>query len=239
MKRLCYVYIAAVLLMPMVGEAYVPSPQNGAFELKFGPYTPKVGSSYKTSFGGDPMFLTVLELDWQFWHPPGVSLAIGGSAGFMQAYGQAELLDPDGNPTGDKSEDYSVLNVIPFSALFIARVDALADLLDVPLVPYFKAGVNWYVWWMLEGGDIPEDQGESGSGGTPGWQINTGIMLRLDSFDRMSARTFDNEVGVNHSYIFAELMWAWVDGFGDDSNMNLSTNTFFGATFLGGLCLEF
>jgi hypothetical protein len=61
----------------------------------------------------------------------------------------------------------------------------------------------------------------------------------LDSFDRMSARTFDNEVGVNHSYIFIEFLWAYVNRFGDDDYMNLSTDTFAGATFMAGVALEF
>lgn len=248
MKRLTCLLIAAVFSIPMGANAYVPSPQNGAFELKFGPYIPAIDKNpslgdknpYAASFDDETMFLTVLELDWQFWHPPGVSLGIGGSVGFMQEYDKSKIVDEVTEDVTDKdAADYTVLNVIPFSLLFIVRVDALADLLDVPLVPYFKTGFNWYLWWIHEGGKVPTIDGERGVGGTPGWQINTGIMLRLDSFDKMSARTFDNEVGVNHSYIFAELMWAWVDGFGDDANLNLSTNTFFGATFFGGLCLEF
>lgn len=243
MTRLASFLVVTVLIVPAVAGAYVPSPQNAAFELKFGPYTPAIdksldGTPYQSTYGRKPMFLTVLELDWQFWHPPGISLGLGGSAGFMQAYAKSKTVVGDG-PSDVDSADFTVLNVIPFSVLFIARVDALADMLDVPIVPFFKTGVNWYVWWNHEGGQLGDIDGKQSSGGSPGWQINTGLMLRLDSFDRMSARTFDNEVGVNHSYIFAELLWAWVDGFGDDTNLNLSTDTFAGMTFLAGLCLEF
>ncbi len=258
MNRLFFCIFSALLLFPAVGQAYIPSPQYGAFELKFGPYKPAVDDNkrlggatpYKDTFGDDVMFLTTLELDWQFWHPPGFSLGIGGSAGFMQAYAKAKIADDEGAATDESSADYTVLNVIPFALLAVVRIDVLADELHVPLVPFFKAGLNWYLWWVLGAGGntasaevTDEATGESktveGHGGTLGWQLNTGLMFRLDDFDRMSARTFDNEVGANHSYLFAEFIWAWVDRFGDNEYLNLSTNTFAGATVLFGVCVEF
>ncbi|MDJ0766201.1 MAG: MXAN_2562 family outer membrane beta-barrel protein [Myxococcota bacterium] len=238
-------------MIPRGANAYVPSPQYGAFELKFGPYRPAVdkndsldGTPYEDTFGNAMMFLTTLELDWQFWHPPGLSLGIGGSVGFMQEYKQSEILDASGAATDVESADYTVLNVIPFAALFVVRVDILADALGVPLVPFAKAGLNWYLWWVHDGGKVPTLQGpngqqEKGAGGTIGWQFSTGLMFRLDDFDQMSARTFDNEAGVNHSYLFAEVLWAVVDRFGNDDFMNLSTDTAGSATFLFGLALEF
>ena len=71
------------------------------------------------------------------------------------------------------------------------------------------------------------------------WQFSPGLAIRLDQFDRKSARTFDNELGVNHSYIFVEVLWAFVDRFGNTDYLNLSTNTFARATILAGLALEF
>ena len=226
------------------------SPQYGAFELKFAPYRPAVddnpsltGTPYKDVFKDKTMFLTALEFDWQFVHPPGVSFGIGFSFGFMQAYAKSLIAD-----TGEESVDYTVLNVMPFAALLVARIDALADFVNVPLVPYFKIGFNWYLWWILGGGDTAsytwtDDNGtehtESGRGGTMGWQLSPGLALRLDGFDKKSARTFDNEIGVNHSYLFVEFLWAFVNHFGNDDHMNLSTDTFGGGTVLGGLALEF
>ena len=218
------------------------SPQYGAFELKFGPYKPAVddnpslrGRPYKDVFNDDTMFLTVLELDWQFIHPPGFSLGVGGSVGFMQTYARSAIEGSD----DEKSVDYTVLNIIPFSALLVARVDALPTYANFPLVPYFKIGFNWYLYWILAGGDTAVIDGKKGRGGTLGWQFSPGLALQLDRFDRKSARTFDNEVGVNHSYIFVEFLWAFVNRFGDDDYMNFSTNTFGKATIMGGLALEF
>ena len=193
---------------------------------------------YRDTFGNDSMFLTMIELDWQFWHPPGVSLGVGGAVGFMQAWAKAQLEEaPEGEETD--SADYTVLNVIPFSLLAVVRVDALADYLNVPLVPYFKIGLNWYVWWVLGGDGTELVEGNKASGGTMGWQAQVGLMIRLDQFDPMSARTFDNEVGVNHSYIFAELLWADVDNFGNSDVLHLGTDNFFKATVLAGIALEF
>jgi hypothetical protein len=229
-------------------SAYIPSRQYGAFELKFGPYRPAIdenasisGSPYREVFNDDTMFLTSLELDWQFIHPPGFSLGLGGGIGFMQEYAKA-FIEEDGEASETRSNsDYTVLNVMPFNLLFVVRIDALPEYLNVPLAPYFKIGLNWYLWWVLGGNgevDISED-GERARGGTLGWQVSPGLAIQLDGLDRSTARTFDNEVGVNHSYLFVEILWAFVDRFGNDDYMNLSTNTFANATVLAGLALEF
>lgn len=257
-----YRFIVAVFGIAMMGVSAgafaqesrmseeMASPQYGAFELKFGPYKPAVddnpslnGTPYRDVFKDDTMFLTALEFDWQFIHPPGVSFGLGGSIGFMQAYARSIIAE-----SGEESVDYTVLNVMPFAVLLVARIDALADYVNVPLVPYFKIGINWYLWWILGGGETAsytwtDDEGntrtEEGRGGTLGWQFSPGLALRLDGFDKKSARTFDNEIGVNHSYLFVEMLWAFVDHFGNDDYMNLSTDTFANATIMAGLTLEF
>lgn len=236
MRKIAVAVFALFVLAPAAAQGYVPSPQYGAFEIKFGPYRPNVdeepgltGTPYADTFGGrENMLLTTLELDWQFLRVPGVSFGVGGSFGFMQEYTRALTVD-----TGQPSSDYTVLNVMPFAVLAVIRVDVFADYLRVPLVPYFKAGINWYLWWVLGAGETIE------SGGTMGWQLNPGIAFRLDSFDPMSARTFDNESGFNHSFIFFELLVAGVEGFGRDGYMYLSPNNWGSSTFQIGLGLEF
>jgi len=238
MKRIVLAVLALSVLAPAVAEAYVPSPRYGAFEIKFGPYRPNVdeepgltGTPYADTFGAkESMFLTTLELDWQFLRVPGVSFGLGGSFGFMQEYAKARTVE-----TGQVSSDYTVLNVMPFALLAVIRIDAIADFLSVPVVPYFKIGLNWYLWWVLGAGETIE------SGGTMGWQMNPGLAIRLDGFDQMSARTFDNEAGINHSFIFFELLWARVEGLGrGDDYMHLSpVNWGKAGAFQIGLGLEF
>ena len=236
MRKIAVAVFALFFLTPAAAQGYVPSPQYGAFEIKFGPYRPNVdeepglsGTPYADTFGGkENMFLTTLELDWQFLRVPGVSFGVAGSFGFMQEYARARTVD-----TGQLSSDYTVLNVMPFAVLAVIRVDVFADYLRVPLVPYFKAGLNWYLWWVLGAGETIE------SGGTMGWQVNPGLAFRLDSFDPMSARTFDNEVGVNHTYIFFEFLIAGVEGFGRADYMYLSPSNMGSSTFQIGLGVEF
>ncbi len=240
-RLVCFVF-ASLILLPGISAAYIPSPQYGAFELKFGPYMPNVDDEpglttpvYANTFNDKSMFLAVLELDYQFWHPPGVSLGVGASVGFMQSYAKSTV---EGD-TGQDTSDYTVLNVIPMALMFVVRVDILADKFNVPLVPYGKIGLNWYVWWILNGGEMESAAGGDGSGGTFGWQGTVGLALRIDALDPMTARTFDNEVGVNHTYFFAELLWAKVDNFGTSDCLYLSIDNFFGATVLAGIAMEF
>jgi hypothetical protein len=236
LKLAAAVAALAVCLSPVAAAAYVPSPQYGAFEIKFGPYRPNVddqpglsGTPYKSTFGsGGSMFLTELELDWQFFRIIDISFGLGGSFGFMQDYARSQTV------SGNTSNDFTVLNVMPFALLGVIRVDALADELGVPLCFYVKGGLNWYLWWILGAGETQE------KGGTPGWQISPGIALRLDGFDKMSARTFDNETGVNHSFIFFEYTYAMVEGLGQTNHMYLSpTDLGSHGTFLAGLGIEF
>ena len=251
--------LTAVALLSVCGSPHaqevnfsqeMESPQYGAFEIKFGPYTPAVddnpslkGRPYHDVFGGDPMLLSTIEMDWQFVHPPGVSIGIGGSAGFMQTYAKSIMEGSD-----EKSADYTVLNVIPLAVLLVARVDAMADYLNIPIVPYFKIGINWYIWWVLGGGETASytwtdsngsTRSRKGRGGTLGWQLSPGLAFRLDGFDKKSARNFDNEIGINHTYLFVEMLWAFVNHFGNDDYMDLSTDTFAHATVFGGLAFEF
>ncbi len=251
MKRLTFLIISLSLLVPL--GTLAESPQYGAFELKFGPYLPNIdeesslnGAPYADTFGkNNNMFLTTLELDWQFLQTSWCTLGLGGSIGFMQAYaksttsseyeGESGESSEDSDETSDSSDtaDYTVLTVMPTALMAVWRIDGLANHTVIPIVPYFKAGLNWYLWVTVNGGK------KTGSGGTLGYQFAPGIMIRLDNLDKRTARTFDNEVGVNHSYIFAEMLFATVDGFGRDGYMHLSTNNFANATMLFGIAIEF
>jgi len=212
------------------------SPQNGAFELRMGPYYPGVddepalGAStpYRDTFGSDSLFLIEIEVDWQFWRWPGGTLGIGGSFGFMQAY------TPAVSESGEESSEYTVLNIMPFRLPLVARIDWFARDPGIPLVPYFKIGLDYYVWWILDAGDVADFNGREGSGGTFGWHVAGGMMIQLDPIDHYAARTFDNEVGVNNSYIFFEYYYADISQFGAGDAMYLGDDA-----WVAGIALEF
>lgn len=211
------------------------SPLRFAVELKFGPYYPDVdtepgvGSPYEDVFGEKQTFMFLAEFDWQFVRLPGISFGIGLLAGYFQDTGKG--LDPD---TGERAGEETQLKVLPGHFDAIVRVDALPRFTKVPLVPFVKAGVSYYIWWVENGRGIGRYEGTTGYGGTWGWNFSAGLMLLLDFFEPAAARTFDQEAGVNNSYLYADFFMARIDNFGDRNKLNLSD-----MTWTVGLAIEF
>ncbi|MBW2262496.1 MAG: hypothetical protein JRG91_11030 [Deltaproteobacteria bacterium] len=219
MRSLAACIAAAVLLVGATALAQEgESPQRFAVELKFGPYYPDVdtepgepgvGTPYEDVFGEKQTFMFLAEFDWQFLRLPGISFGIGLLAGYFQDSGKG--LDPD---TGERA--------------------ALPRFTKVPLVPFVKAGVSYYIWWVENGRGIGRYEGTTGYGGTWGWNFSAGLMLLLDFFEPSASRTFDQEVGVNNSYLYADFFLARIDNFGDRNKLNLSD-----MTWTVGLAIEF
>lgn len=205
------------------------SPQNFAWELKLGPYSPNLDSEFAGKensatpfadlFGGGSALLWQTELDVQLWRGFG-SIAIGGSVGYYSkaaaACRQGDTTDGaavscEGNANrvaGDRTR----LTLLPLAALLIYRFDVLADRLNIPLVPYFKGGLNYTLWWIRDGGGAvatataADGTQRRGRGGTLGWQVAGGLALRLDALEPGAARALDADYGINHSYVFGEVV---------------------------------
>jgi hypothetical protein len=211
------------------------SPQRFAVELKFGPYYPDVdqepglGSPYSEVFGNKSTFMFLAEFDWQFVHLPGVSLGLGVLAGYFQD--SAKGIDPD---TGERAGEKTYLKVLPGHLDLIVRVDALPEYTSVPLVPFVKAGLSYYIWWVENGRGLARHEGTTAYGGTWGFNFSAGLMLLLDVFEPSAAATFDHEVGVNNSYLYADFFLARVDQFGARDKLDLSD-----ITWTAGLAIEF
>ncbi len=233
-------------------------------ELKFGPYSPNIDASpglhghpfaevFDTgSHKGRPpgRLLGGVELDFEFFHRFG-TLAVGAYAGLTRrsSHGLEYIINPGAAPTPCTagincvaSGDTTTLNVVPLELLAIYRFDVLALKWHVPLVPYFKVGLAYYIWWIENGGGafstatfpVSGTPKQSAYGGTFGFVLRPGISLLLDVLDPQAARAMDTETGINHSYIFFELHYADITGFGASNKMTLSDTTF--AT---GLAFEF
>jgi hypothetical protein len=223
--------------MPVqVEKKWEGSPQHFAAELKFGPYYPDVddefgggASPFRDVFGSTAALHGLFEFDYQFLRPPGISLGVGALIGGFQFSGKALNAE-----TGEPSGEETTLSVLTTHLDAVLRVDALLRYTVVPLVPYVKGGLSYYIWWTSSHSGISEIDGEKGQGGTWGWNLQTGLMLCLDPLEPRAARTFDNEVGVNNSYLFAEFLLARLDDFGRGGALNLSD-----MTWLIGLALEF
>jgi hypothetical protein len=66
--------------------------------------------------------------------------------------------------------------------------------------------------------------------------VTGGLALLLDIIDRQTAREFDNQTGVNHTYLFFEVTKRTVDDFGSSSSWSLSDKS---VGYNGGLLFVF
>jgi hypothetical protein len=245
------------------------SPQWFMLEVKFTPYTPHIDQSAglrtgetpfadlfnpqldsngKSTKGQQPGYrmLTSVEFDVQFLRRAWGNLGVGITTGYYRRTTHGFQLNPDNTPCQvpkcTRSGDETALNIVPLSALFIYRFDLLANRYHIPLVPYFKIGLAYYIWVIEDGGGLGSiaqggavgGQKQSGYGGTWGFVMHPGLALQLDFIERGVARTLDAETGINHTYLFCELNYANVNGFGASNKLNLS-DTMLNA----GLAIEF
>lgn len=197
----------------------------------------------------DGALLTTLELDWQIWHGFG-SLGLGASVGLSRRSAKSfEYSDVNLPCTANvdcvRSSDETTLTVIPFALEAIYRFDVLAERWNIPIVPYLKGGVAYFFWFIQNGaGDLATTYGrdripgysadDTAIGGTFGLVAHPGVALQLDIIDPGAARTLDTELGINHTYLFFELNYAWVTGFGSSTKLVMSDTT-----WNAGLAFEF
>lgn len=236
MKRILFALL--LLTLSPAARAQSGSDQNYALELRVGMYQPSIDgefsdgtSPFKDIFGGDTAWMFGGELDYQFFHGFG---SLGAFA--MLHYGR---LSGNGlEASGEQSSDSTKMIMLPVIGGVAYRFDVLASRWSIPLVPVFKVGLNHTFWWIKDGlGDVSSYQAEgqdavAGKGGTFGLYASVGLHLLLDVFEPHTTKTFDNELGVNHSYLFVEYNYNWVDDFGSGSSFDLSDDGFyFGLAF--------
>ncbi len=214
------------------------TPVNMAAEFRIGMVNPKIDSEFdsgtspfKDVFGDDSAWLFGGELDYQFWRGFG-SIGLFGSAAWGYVSGKGLQAD------GSKSSDDSSLSLVPLVIGPVYRFDWLAVRYGIPVVLALKAGLGYTVWWIRDGvDDIASYETEDGSnrdayGGTFGVHWGLSLHLLLDFFEPHTAKVFDNEMGVNNSYLFVEYSGDWTNDFGSDKSFDLSQNgVVFGLAF--------
>ena len=237
--------VAALLMVPSLlpqdaSAQSVESPITGELEIKFGEYAPAIdaalgesGTPYETIFGSGGGFYFEIEYDHFLWREFG-SLAIGFSFGYSSVEGKGLL------SSGEASVDDTSLNILPLRSSLVYRFDLLEEEFSIPLVPYMKAGLDYYLWWINSAAGIatyrnPDtSQLDEGRGGTFGWHAGAGVKFLLDVLAPTMSRGLDVTAGINDSYLFAEWLMAEVDDFGSDASFDFSDST-----FLFGLAFEF
>jgi hypothetical protein len=212
--------------------AGVESPRHWNFELRFGPYRPDVDSEFadrgsparpfEETFGSARRLMAQLELDRHITHRSG-TLALGLGAGIYRASAKALAADEQ-TRTGDDTS----LRLVPLSVSLVYRADQLHQTRGLPLIPYVKAGLDGTIWTMSDSA-----KPSSTSGVTFGWHAAGGLALTLDFLDPESARTLDQEAGVNQTAIFFEVAHYALDGLGGGPQLRVGDTT-----WLAGLMLE-
>lgn len=211
----------AVLLTALPGEAQEvsgppQSPRSGGVEFRLGGYKPKIGSEEGLSedpftkvFGGANLLLFEAELQRFFYQgigTAGVSLSVG----YAEKYAAALL------PSGEASAERTGFHVLPIHVRGIYRFDYPAFRWRIPLVPYLKPGLIYMPWWITKGGEIEVLADRKGKGGKFGFEGTLGVSFLLDVLEPRLARDFDSDLGINHSYLFAEYTYAKVNNFGGE-----------------------
>jgi len=216
---------------------YGESPRNFMIEVKAGPYVPLIDRSFPTTkpfskiFGTAPLILGEIELDFQVFQRFG-SVAIGVSAGYTEKF--APSIDAvtgkpvDGSSTG--------MRLFPLKLLGIYRFDYFALHGRVPVVPYVKLGLVAIPFAIVNGGQIEVSKGVRGAGARFGGVGVLGLSVLLDVLDQRLSRDFDNSMGVNHSYLFAEFALQEVNNFSATKAGDLDLSS---KHFMFGLGFEF
>ncbi|MFH1530824.1 MAG: MXAN_2562 family outer membrane beta-barrel protein [Pseudomonadota bacterium] len=236
--KTCITLLPLVFLLAAPPALAEESPQFMAMEVRFGFYHPSIDDEfsgtgpYSSSFGDDDMIHFSGELDWQFWRPFG-SLGLFGTAGYAWVQGRGLLAD------GSKSSDETKFKMVPLDMGLVYRMDVLAQKYKIPFVLAVKGGLTYAFWWMTDGlGETSSWTSTSGkkisaTGGTMGLNAAIALHLHLDIFEPHSAKVFDNELGVNNSYLFVEYGVHWLNDFASGKSLDLTSH---GLTF--GLAFE-
>lgn len=230
--------------------------------IKLGPYLPDIDSEfdaqpgpYERVFGGATL-MGIVDVERFFLFPLG-QIGVAASLGFTGQTANSfatcgpndtgctpgeTLVDENGEPVrapGDKTS----FRLMPASIGAVYRFTYLDDQWHVPLVPYARLGLAYYLWWITApDGSLSEYRppacidcdGDRALGASLGWQGSVGLAVRAERLDPQSRRSLRNELGINHAGFYAELMYADVNGFGAEGKLQVGTLTWF-----AGLNFEF
>ena len=231
------------------------SPQRFELEFKLGPYLPAVDRKYdgpglgpyatlfgETNSDGEAIdepkvgVMPALAFEWQIVYLGG-PLGLGTQIAFFRDKAKALLTTPMEDDMGVRSgADDVTFGVFPIALQAVYRFELPADRWHVPLVPYGKFGPAYAFWWTRSGsGNLARDSmGNRGAGGVWGFQLNAGLMLRMDFIEPATAKRLDQTTGINHTYLFGEYQLSRLDNFGIGNAIAVGDSTFF-----AGLAIEF
>lgn len=208
--------------------------------LRMGPFLPSIDAPYdspgpyqRTFDDGDgllPMFDAHRLFPTRFGQ-----LGLGLSAGYFGQDAAAYVpgqVDEDGEPLRS-DENRTYFRLVPVELTAVYRATQLDDAWGIPLVPYLRGGLAYYIWWMNrpdgETSEACDDDGancDTGRGASLGWVAAAGLSIRAERIDRDAARSMTDS-GIEHAGFYAEVTTATVDGFGNAEKLSLGDTTWF------------
>jgi hypothetical protein len=209
--------------------------------IRLGPYYPAIDKQfgtqpgpYKQMFGGYRM-TPMLDVDRILWTGFG-QVGVGISLGYMQVSANSFTDGSDPNdPMRPRSEgDDNTFRLIPTALTATYRFTYLDDVYGIPVVPYIRGGLSYYIWWLSADGDQVCKAGQMGPmcernkpyGGSLGYQGSIGLSLRAERIDPDTAMSMQQS-GIQHAGVYAELFLANVDGFGSATKLSVGDRTWF------------
>lgn len=201
----------------------INSSERVQVSIKGGPYEPDGGNAFEQVFDGELGPLIAFEFNVFIYRLEGIG-ALGVASGLGWAdYGAAATVS--GGSTVQVTETTD-LTLFPVPVLATVRIDALARQWNIPFVVTGKLGPDFVFWTASTGGATDAENVSIGLH----WAIE--LALELDWFDRRAMRSLDDEWGINHALIFAEL-------FGTTASSTLPVGPDAGWALRGGLGLVF
>jgi hypothetical protein len=208
--------------------------------IRVGPYVPDIDKQfgappgpYEQMFGGS-RFLPMLDVDRILWTGFG-QLGVGISLGYMQKTARSfeDGSDPN-DPNRPRAGDENTFRLIPMALTATYRFTQLDDAYGIPVVPYVRGGLAYYVWWLRANGTevckagemLPDCERNTPRGGSLGFTGSIGIAIRAERVDPSTAMSMQQS-GIQHAGIYAELSMAKVDGFGSDTKLSVGDSTWF------------
>jgi hypothetical protein len=235
-----------------------PSPDDPArvkwhAGIRVGPYIPAIDAQlgmptggadgpYEQMFGGYSI-MPVLDLERFLWTRMG-QLGVAFSIGYMGKKAhpwQAGSSPSDPNRPRANGDDNS-FRLFPLSLGAVYRFSYLDDEYGIPVVPYARGGLAYYIWWVTApNGDFAEAcvgtatmcTTSTAAGASLGLVGSVGLAIRAERIDADAARSM-RESGIEHAGFYAEYSIGKVDGFGSDSKLAVGD-----ATWFAGVDFEF
>lgn len=176
------------------------------------------GSPFKDVAGSELRWLPSLTFGVAI-PTPYIRITFVGGIGYTRFKGRAMRSD------GTQSSDRTTMHFIPLKAELKLR-----PVYDFPLYPYIAGGIDYYPWWVRDGGSTTEN------GGTFGLHGTVGIMLSLNWMDPSSSKKM-KENGVVNTCLFVGYKFEKINDFWRKNSFDLSNKM--KNNFEFGLVFEF